>query len=45
MVNKVILVGRVTKDPEIKSTAAGISVLNFTVAVTRKYKDQNRVTL
>lgn len=41
MVNKVILVGRLTKDPEIKSTAAGISVLNFTVAVTRKYKDQN----
>ena len=41
MVNKVILVERHTKDPEIKSTAAGISVLNFTVAVTRKYKDQN----
>lgn len=37
MLNKAILVGRLTKDPELRSTANGISVLNFTVAVTRNY--------
>lgn len=41
MLNKAILVGRLTKDPELKSTGSGVSVLNFTVAITRKYKDAN----
>ena len=41
MLNKVILIGRLTKDPELKSTGGGVSVLNFTVAITRKYKDAN----
>lgn len=39
MLNKAILVGRLTRDPELKSTQSGVSVLNFTVAVQRKYKD------
>lgn len=41
MLNKAILVGRITKDPELKSTEKGTSVLSFTVAITRKYKDAN----
>ncbi len=40
MLNKAILVGRLTRDPEMRSTASGISVLNFTVAVPRKYAKQ-----
>lgn len=38
MVNKAVLVGRLTKDPELKSTQSDTKVLGFTVAVTRKYK-------
>lgn len=41
MLNKAILVGRLTRDPELKSTTSGISVLNFTVAITRRFKDAN----
>lgn len=39
--NKVQLVGRLTKDPEIKNTAAQVNFCNFTVAVDRRFKDQN----
>ncbi len=35
--NKVILVGRLTKDPELKKTNADISVVQFTIAVNRTY--------
>lgn len=38
--NRVILVGRITKDPELKKTAQDISVINFTIAVNRNYTDQ-----
>lgn len=34
--NKVILVGNLTKDPELKTTASGISVCTFTIAVNRR---------
>ena len=40
MLNKAILVGRLTKDPELRSTASGVSVVSFTVAVTRSYARQ-----
>ena len=40
MTNRVILVGRITKDPELKKTAQDISVINFTIAVNRNYTDQ-----
>ena len=35
--NKVVLAGRITADPELKQTASGISVLTFTLAVNRSY--------
>lgn len=34
--NKVIIIGNLTKDPELRQTADGISVCNFTVAVNRR---------
>lgn len=36
-----ILVGRLTKDPELRSTASGIPVCNFTVACDRRYQKQD----
>lgn len=35
--NKVILGGRLTADPELKTTQSGISVVSFTIAVNRRY--------
>lgn len=35
--NKVILMGRLVADPELKQTNGGVSVANFTIAVDRKY--------
>lgn len=39
MVNKSILQGRLTTDPEIKQTPSGVSCANFTVAWSNKYKE------
>ena len=39
--NSIAIHGRLTRDPETRQTASGISVTNFTVAVDRDYKDQN----
>lgn len=39
--NKVIIGGRITADPELKTTASGISVTTFTVAVNRNFKPKN----
>jgi len=41
MVNKVIIVGRLGKDPEIRSTPGGQSVAKFTVATDEKFTDKN----
>lgn len=35
--NKVVLAGKLTADPELKQTQSGISVLSFTIAVNRRY--------
>ena len=35
--NKVILIGNLTKDPELTTTTSGISVCRFTVAVSRRF--------
>ena len=39
--NKVIIIGRLTADPVVKMTPNNIAVCSFTVAVDRKFKDQN----
>lgn len=39
MLNKVILTGRLTAAPELKTTTGGISVTGFTLAVARNYKN------
>lgn len=39
--NKVILIGRLTKDPEVGATGQGLSVGKFTLAVSRQYKQNN----
>ena len=44
MVNKVILVGNVGKDPEIKHLDSGKTVANFTLATSEKYKEENKTT-
>ncbi|MFI3251641.1 MAG: single-stranded DNA-binding protein [bacterium] len=41
MVNRVVLVGRITRDPEATVTASGITLVRFTIAVNRNYKDAN----
>lgn len=40
MLNKVILIGRVTRDPELRYTSSGNPVLNMTVAVDRPFTNQ-----
>lgn len=40
-VNKVILIGRVGKDPEIRATQSGASVASFSLATSEKWKDKN----
>lgn len=40
MLNKVILMGRITQDLEVKQTPSGVSVLSFTVAVQRNFARQ-----
>ena len=37
--NKVQLVGRLTRDPELRTTANGVSVCSFTVAVNRRFRN------
>jgi len=38
LLNRVILIGRLTQDPELRYTQNGTAVTNFTVAVNRKFK-------
>ena len=37
MINRVVLVGRLTKDVEVRKTPAGVSVASFTVACDRRF--------
>ena len=41
MYNRVILIGRLTKDPELRYTANGTGVASFTLAVDRNFKSAN----
>lgn len=40
MLNRVTIIGRVGKDPEIRRTQSGDAVANFSVATTKKWKDK-----
>lgn len=40
MINNVVLVGRLTKDPELQATPNGISYVRFTLAVNRSFTNQ-----
>jgi single-strand DNA-binding protein len=39
-INSVVLVGRLTKDPELKYTPSGVAVASFTLAVNRNFTNQ-----
>lgn len=39
--NKVFLIGNLTRDPEMRSTQSGVSVCNFSIAVNRRFKNAN----
>lgn len=40
MLNCIIIMGRLTADPELRTTQSGLSVTSFTVAVDRKFSKQ-----
>lgn len=40
MLNKVLIMGRLTKTPELKQTGNGVSVTSFSIAVDRDFKDK-----
>ena len=41
MINRVILTGRLTNNPELKYTTSGNAVATFNLAVNRQFKNQN----
>jgi single-strand DNA-binding protein len=41
MLNRVILIGRLAQDPELRYTPSGVAVTRFTVAVSRRFTNQN----
>ena len=41
MLNKIIIMGRLTRDPELRRTASSTAVADYTLAVDRDFKSQN----
>ena len=41
MLNKTIVMGRLTRDPGMRTTTNGIAVARFTLAVERDFKQEN----
>ncbi|MDD2592634.1 MAG: single-stranded DNA-binding protein [Erysipelotrichaceae bacterium] len=42
MINRVVLVGRLTKDPALRKTQSQTSVVSFTVAINRRFQNQDQ---
>jgi single-strand DNA-binding protein len=40
-INRVLLSGRLTRDPELRYTPSGVAVMTFSLALNRRYKDQS----
>lgn len=40
MLNKIVIMGRLTRDPELRQTQSGTSVASFSLAVDRDFKDK-----
>lgn len=38
--NKITLIGNLTRDPEVRSTSTGVTVCSFTIAVNRRFASQ-----
>ena len=43
MMNKVVLIGRLTKDPELRYTTSNIATVSFSIAVNRPFTNQQGV--
>ena len=41
MLNRIVLMGRLTKKPELRRTQSGVAVTSFSLAVERDYKSQS----
>lgn len=41
MLNKIVLIGRLTRDPELRYTPNGTAVCNFSLAIERNFTNQN----
>lgn len=41
--NRIMLVGRLTRDPEIRTMSSGSSVANFSIAVNRPFKNKEGI--
>ena len=41
MLNRIIIMGRLTRDPELRHTQSGTAVASFSLAVDRDFKNQN----
>lgn len=41
MLNRIVIMGRLTRDPELRRTQAGVPVASFRLAVDRGFKDKN----
>ena len=41
MLNQIVIMGRLTRDPELRRTGSGIAVTSFTLAVDRDFKSSN----
>ena len=41
MLNRIILMGRLTRDPELRPTQTGTAVASFSLAVDRDFKDKS----